>query len=70
MAIGRALLSRPRALLLDEPLSGVDPARREEVLSLIERLRDQFALPILYVSHDRTEVDRLARTVIQINSDG
>lgn len=70
VAIGRALLSRPRALLLDEPLSGVDPARREEVLSLIERLRDQFALPILYVSHDRNEVDRLARTVIQINSDG
>lgn len=70
VAIGRALLRHPRALLMDEPLSGVDPARREGVLALIERLRDQLGLPILYVSHDRNEVDRLARSVVEIIPSG
>lgn len=65
-AIGRALLRDPRVLLMDEPLSGVDPARREEILGLIERLRDRLGLPILYVSHDRAEVERLAATVIEM----
>ena len=67
VAIGRALLSAPRALLMDEPLSGVDPARREDILSLVERLRDRFALPILYVSHDQAEVKRLAGTVVEMS---
>lgn len=66
VAIGRALLSSPRLLLMDEPLSSVDPARREEILTLIERVRDASALPILYVSHDRAEVDRLASHVVQM----
>ncbi|MBB3981603.1 molybdate transport system ATP-binding protein [Sphingobium fontiphilum] len=66
VAIGRALLSSPRLLLMDEPLSSVDPARREEILTLIERVRDASPLPILYVSHDRAEVDRLADHVVEL----
>lgn len=64
VAIGRALMSGPRFLLMDEPLASLDRARREEIMSVIERLRDELQLPILYVSHDRDEVERLASTVI------
>jgi molybdate transport system ATP-binding protein len=66
VAIGRALLSGPRFLLMDEPLSSLDAARREEIMRVIERVRDELALPILYVSHDRAEVDRLAGQVIPL----
>ena len=66
VAIGRALLSGPRFLLMDEPLSSLDRPRREEVMRVIERIRDELALPILYVSHDATEVERLADTVVEI----
>ncbi len=66
VAIGRALLSGPRFLLMDEPLASLDTARRGEVMILIERVRDQLGLPILYVSHDRGEVDRLAGTVVEM----
>lgn len=64
VAIGRALLSGPRFLLMDEPLASLDRARREEIMGVIERVRDELKLPILYVSHDRAEVERLATTVI------
>lgn len=67
VAIGRALLSAPRFLLLDEPLASLDRARAEEVMGLIERIRDTLALPMLLVSHDRAEIDRLAGTVVEIN---
>lgn len=67
VAIGRALLSGPRFLLMDEPLASVDAARRGEILTLIERIRDELGVPILYVSHDRAEVDRLAGRVIAID---
>lgn len=63
VAIGRALLSGPRFLLLDEPLASLDKGRREEIMRVIERLRDELQLPILYVSHDRDEVERLATTI-------
>lgn len=66
VAIGRALLSGPRFLLMDEPLASVDAARRGEILSLIERIRDELELPILYVSHDRPEVERLAGHIIPV----
>lgn len=66
VAIGRALLCAPRFLLMDEPLASLDRARREEILPVIERLRDELRVPILYVSHDRNEVARLATTVVPI----
>jgi molybdate transport system ATP-binding protein len=64
VAIGRALLSGPEILLMDEPLSSLDAARRGEIMAVIERIRDELELPILYVSHDRAEVDRLATQVV------
>lgn len=67
VAIGRALLSAPRFLLMDEPLSSLDRARREEIMCVIERLRDEVSLPILYVSHDREEVSRLATTIVSMD---
>lgn len=66
VAIGRALLSGPRFLLMDEPLSSLDAARRQEIMRVIERIRDELALPILYVSHDHGEVERLASTVVDM----
>ena len=59
VAIGRALLASPRLLLMDEPLAALDADRRLEVLPLIERVRDAFGIPILYVSHAAEEVARL-----------
>jgi molybdate transport system ATP-binding protein len=64
VAIGRALLSAPRLLLMDEPLAALDEARKAEILPYLERLRDEAGLPILYVSHSVAEVARLATTVI------
>lgn len=60
VALGRALLSRPRLLLLDEPLASLDVSRREEVLPYLARLRDAFAIPMVFVSHLFEEVLRLA----------
>jgi molybdate transport system ATP-binding protein len=64
VALGRALLSSPRALLLDEPLSALDAARKAEILPYLERLRDDAKLPMLYVSHALDEVAQLANDVI------
>lgn len=66
VAIGRALLGGPKFLLMDEPLSSLDAARRDEIIAVIERIRDELKLPILYVSHDRDEVERLATTIIDL----
>jgi molybdate transport system ATP-binding protein len=66
--LGRALLAQPRLLLLDEPLAALDLARREEVLPYLERLRDTFAMPILYVSHQFDEVLRLATRVVLLDA--
>jgi molybdate transport system ATP-binding protein len=69
VAIGRALLASPRLLLMDEPLASLDAPRKEEILPLIERLRDELAVPVVYVSHVMEEVVRLADTLVLL-SDG
>jgi len=68
VALGRALLSQPRLLLLDEPLASLDLARREEVLPYFERLRDSLSIPIVYVSHQFDEVLRLATRVVLLGN--
>jgi len=67
VALGRALLSQPQLLLLDEPLASLDVARREEVLPYLERLRDRLAIPMVYVSHQFDEVLRLATHVVVLD---
>jgi molybdate transport system ATP-binding protein len=67
VAIGRALLSQPNLLLLDEPLASLDASRREEVLPYLENLRDRLSIPMVYVSHDFDEVWRLATHLVLID---
>jgi molybdate transport system ATP-binding protein len=69
VAIGRALLAGSRALLMDEPLASLDRARREEVMGAVLRVRDELAIPILYVTHDRAEAERLATTIVEVQGD-
>ncbi|MEE8276806.1 MAG: molybdenum ABC transporter ATP-binding protein [Alphaproteobacteria bacterium] len=64
VALGRALLSSPSVLLMDEPLASLDAERKAEILPYIERLRDELALPMVYVSHSLEEVARLADTLV------
>ena len=66
VAIGRALLSDPAFLLLDEPLSSLDRARREEIMRAIEHIRDTIGLPILMVTHDPEEAERLGTRVVRM----
>jgi molybdate transport system ATP-binding protein len=64
VAIGRALMSDPQLLLMDEPLASLDDARKTEILPFLEWIRDESRLPILYVTHSRAEVARLATTLV------
>ena len=66
VAIGRALLSGARALLLDEPLASIDLHRRAGIIDVILRIRDELKLPMLYVTHDPAEADRLATRQVEI----
>jgi molybdate transport system ATP-binding protein len=66
VALGRALLSQPRLLLLDEPLSSLDEERKEEILPYLIRLRDEAGIPMVYVSHDAAEMRQLATEIVMI----
>lgn len=64
VAIGRALLSQPRLLLMDEPLAALDRFSKDDILPYLERLHGSLAIPVFYVSHDLAEVERLADTLV------
>lgn len=66
VALGRALLARPRLLLLDEPLASVDVARRETLLPVLDRVREAHGLPMLYVTHNLSEVMSRADRVVTL----
>ena len=68
VAIGRALLTRPRLLLLDEPLASLDMARKREILPYLVRLRDEAGVPMVYVSHTASEVRRIATNVVRLDA--
>lgn len=67
VAIGRAILSQPRALLLDEPLAAIDQARREEIIPYLLRLKRELSLPMILISHDLNDVVRLVDDVALID---
>jgi molybdate transport system ATP-binding protein len=68
VALARALMSAPDLLLLDEPLAAVDVERRRRILPYLVRVRDELRVPVIYVSHDRAEVDQLADRVIELEN--
>ena len=67
VAIGRALLMQPRLLLLDEPLASLDAGHKGEILPYLMRLRDEAAIPMVYVSHIAGEVRQIATTVVRLD---
>ena len=66
VALGRALLARPRLLLLDEPLGSLDEERKAEILPYLVRLRDEANVPMVYVSHDPDEMRQLATHIVML----
>ncbi|MCA6125005.1 molybdenum ABC transporter ATP-binding protein [Bradyrhizobium sp. WSM 1704] len=66
VALGRALLSKPRLLLLDEPLGALDEGRKLEILPYLVRLRDEAGVPMVYVSHDAAELRQLATQIVML----
>src|SRR5271165_3204331 len=60
VAIGRALLSQPKLMLMDEPLSALDRLTKSEILPFLEQLHARLSLPVIYISHDMSEIERLA----------
>ena len=67
VALARALMSAPDLLLLDEPLAAVDVERRRRILPYLVRVRDDLGVPVIYVSHDRAEVDQLSDRVLVLD---
>lgn len=68
VAVGRALLMRPRLLLLDEPLASLGGAHKREILPYLVRLRDDAGVPMVYVSHAAAELRRIATTVVRLDA--
>jgi len=68
VALGRALLSKPRLLLLDEPLGSLDEGRKVEILPYFVRLRDEANVPMVYVSHDAAEMRQLATQIVMLRN--
>ena len=68
VAIGRALLSEPKILLMDEPLSALDKLTKDEILPFLERLHESLAIPIVYVSHDMSEIERLSDQLVLMDA--
>ncbi|MFA5909107.1 MAG: ATP-binding cassette domain-containing protein [Vicinamibacterales bacterium] len=68
VAIARALMTRPAVLLLDEPLAGVDRARRDRILPYVLRIRRDLHVPLVYVTHDETELNAIADRVLQLDA--
>jgi molybdate transport system ATP-binding protein len=67
VAIARALVTKPSILLLDEPLAGVDRERRDVILPYLLRIRRELHVPLVYVTHDRAELDAIADRVISLD---
>ncbi|WP_424628362.1 molybdenum ABC transporter ATP-binding protein [Bradyrhizobium sp. SYSU BS000235] len=70
VALGRALLAKPRLLLLDEPLGSLDEQRKADILPYFVRLRDEASIPMVFVSHDANEMRRLATNVVILKRGG
>ncbi|MEM8572239.1 MAG: molybdenum ABC transporter ATP-binding protein [Pseudomonadota bacterium] len=68
VAIGRALLSQPSLLLMDEPLAALDQRSKNEILPYLEQLRDRLSIPVLYISHDIVEIERLADQIVLMDA--
>jgi molybdate transport system ATP-binding protein len=68
VAIGRALLTNPRALVMDEPLAAIDQARRAEILPYLDRLKSEARIPVVYISHAVEEIARIADTVAVLDA--
>lgn len=68
VAVGRALLSQPKVLLMDEPLASLDAARKGDVLPYLEEINERFQIPVIYVTHDADEVLRLASDVVLLGN--